>query len=42
MPTSRTFNVVWVGANHGSGLEVTATPDQVVKYDGSEVTVSAN
>ena len=42
MPTSRTFNVVWVGSNHGSGLEVTATPDQVVTYDGSEVTVSAN
>jgi alpha-D-xyloside xylohydrolase len=42
MPTSRTFNVVWVGSNHGSGLEVTATPDQVVNYDGSEVSVSAN
>jgi alpha-D-xyloside xylohydrolase len=41
MPASRTFNVVWVGANHGNGLEVTATPDQVVKYDGSEVSVSA-
>jgi alpha-D-xyloside xylohydrolase len=41
MPASRTFNVVWVGADHGSGVEVTADPDQVVNYDGSQVTVSA-
>jgi alpha-D-xyloside xylohydrolase len=41
MPTSRTFNVVWVGANHGTGVDVTATADQSVKYDGSEVTVTA-
>jgi alpha-D-xyloside xylohydrolase len=41
MPASRTFNVVWVGPNHGSGLDVVATPDQVVEYDGSEATVSA-
>jgi alpha-D-xyloside xylohydrolase len=40
MPASRTFNVVWVGADHGAGLDVTATPDQVVKYDGTAVTVS--
>jgi alpha-D-xyloside xylohydrolase len=37
---SRTFNIVWVGADHGAGLDVTATPDQVVKYDGSETSVS--
>jgi alpha-D-xyloside xylohydrolase len=41
MPTSRTFNVVWVGANHGTGVEITATADQSVKYDGSAVTVTA-
>ena len=41
MPASRTFNVVWVGANHGSGIDVTATADQVVKYDGSAVVVTA-
>jgi alpha-D-xyloside xylohydrolase len=41
MPTGRTFNVVWVGADHGVGVDVTATADQSVKYDGSEVTVSA-
>lgn len=40
MPTSRTFNIVWVGADHGAGLDVTATADQVVKYDGSETSVS--
>ena len=34
MPTSRTFNIVWVGPNHGNDVDVTATPDQVVKYDG--------
>jgi alpha-D-xyloside xylohydrolase len=42
MPASRTFNVVWVGANHGAGVEVSATADQSVKYDGSEVVVTAN
>jgi len=41
MLTSRTFNVVWVGPNHGAGLAVTATPDQAVKYDGTQVVVSA-
>ena len=41
MPTSRTFNVVWVGPNHGGGAETSAEPDQGVRYDGSEVTVSA-
>jgi alpha-D-xyloside xylohydrolase len=41
MLASRTFNVVWVGTSHGSGGEVTATPDLVVNYDGTAVTVSA-
>jgi alpha-D-xyloside xylohydrolase len=41
MPTSRTFNVVWVGADHGAGIDVTATADQTIKYDGSEASVSA-
>ncbi len=39
MPTSRTFNVVWVGADHGVGVDVTAVADQTIKYDGSEVSV---
>jgi alpha-D-xyloside xylohydrolase len=41
MPASRTFNVVWVGASHGAGIDVTATADQTVKYDGTEVSVTA-
>jgi alpha-D-xyloside xylohydrolase len=39
---TRTFNVVWVAANHGSGGAVTATADQVVKYDGTQVVVTAH
>ena len=40
MPTNRTFNVVWVGANHGHGVEVVAAPDKVVPYSGSAVVVT--
>jgi hypothetical protein len=36
----RTFNVVWVGANHGIGVGVT-TADRIVEYDGSPVIVAA-
>jgi alpha-D-xyloside xylohydrolase len=42
MLASRTFNIVWVGASHGNGLTVTATPDKTVTYNGSSVVVSAN
>jgi alpha-D-xyloside xylohydrolase len=41
MPTTRTFNVVFVGANHGSGIGVTGTPDQVVHYDGTQAVATA-
>jgi alpha-D-xyloside xylohydrolase len=41
MPATRTFNIVWVAANHGSGVDVTATADQVVQYDGSSAVVAA-
>ena len=41
MPTTRTFNVVFVAANHGSGLAVSATPDQVVNYNGAQAVVTA-
>jgi len=41
MPTQRTFNVVWVSPNHGSGIDATSTPDHVVQYSGSPVVVSA-
>jgi alpha-D-xyloside xylohydrolase len=40
MLASRTFNVVWVGATHGAGIDVTAVPDQVVKYVGDQVVVT--
>jgi alpha-D-xyloside xylohydrolase len=42
MPTTRTFNVVFVGANHGGGVTVTATPDKVVSYNGAQAVVTAN
>ena len=41
MLASRTFNIVWVDASHGTGVDVAATADQSVKYDGSAVVVSA-
>jgi alpha-D-xyloside xylohydrolase len=41
MPATRTFNVVWVGQGHGSGIGVTATADKTVKYDGSATVVMA-
>ena len=41
MPATRTFNVVFVGANHGNGLAVTGTPDQVVRYDGTQAVATA-
>jgi alpha-D-xyloside xylohydrolase len=41
MLATRTFNIVWVGANKGAGIDVAATPDESVKYDGTETSVSA-
>lgn len=41
MPTTRTFSIVFVGASHGNGVAVTATPDQVVNYNGTQAIVSA-
>jgi alpha-D-xyloside xylohydrolase len=41
MPTARTFNVVFVSANHGNGVPVTAAPDQVITYDGTPAAVTA-
>jgi alpha-D-xyloside xylohydrolase len=42
MPTSRTFNIVFVGENHGTGVGVVATADRVVNYDGTAAVVTAN
>jgi alpha-D-xyloside xylohydrolase len=37
MLKERTFNIVVVRENHGNGVGITQQPDQVQKYDGSEV-----
>lgn len=39
MPQRRVFHVVLVHGSHGSG-EATASPDRVVRYDGSAIQVS--
>jgi alpha-D-xyloside xylohydrolase len=41
MLTSRTFNIVFVGDGHGTGVEVNATGDQIIRYDGTEAVVTA-
>jgi len=41
MVKARTFNVIWVSANHGAGIPVTEKPDAVVHYTGKAVKVSA-
>jgi alpha-D-xyloside xylohydrolase len=35
----RTFQIVIVGKNHGTGVEVTSNPDKVVSYSGEQQTV---
>ncbi len=40
MLSTRTFNVVIVGSGHGAGPGVTANPDHVVSYDGTEMVIS--
>jgi alpha-D-xyloside xylohydrolase len=40
MLESRTFNVVLVGPEKGVGIDVAATPDKTIKYDGSETSVT--
>lgn len=41
MPRTRVFRVVFVAPGHGVGVASTAVPDQQVRYEGKEVTVSA-
>jgi len=38
MLRARTFHVVFVGANHGVGMDTEAKPDRVVKYSGKALT----
>ncbi|MBN2202508.1 DUF5110 domain-containing protein [bacterium] len=39
MLKERTFLVVRVGKNHGTGVDVTADPDRTVRYDGKELVI---
>ena len=41
MLKERTFNIVWVSANHGGGIPIAEKPDAVVHYTGKSVKVSA-
>jgi alpha-D-xyloside xylohydrolase len=40
MLKERTFQVVLVGKEHGTGVEITADPDRTVRYDGKEQSIS--
>ncbi len=40
MLENRTFNVMFVGQDHGAGVEAGASPDKVVHYLGKEVSVT--
>lgn len=40
MLESRNFQIVFVDANHGVGVEATDRPDKTVQYSGKEITVT--
>jgi alpha-D-xyloside xylohydrolase len=39
MLKERSFNIVIVGTNHGTGVETTGNPDKVILYHGERQTV---
>ena len=39
MLRERTFNVILVKNKHGNGIDITESPDQVVKYNGTQLKV---
>jgi alpha-D-xyloside xylohydrolase len=39
MPIKRTFHIVWVRSDHGTGVAPASTSDRTVTYDGQAVTV---
>jgi alpha-D-xyloside xylohydrolase len=39
MLLKRTFEIVWIDADHPVGLSLTARPHEVVAYEGKSVTV---
>jgi len=41
MLKERTFNIVWVSANHGAGIPITEKPDVIVHYKGSAMKIQA-
>ncbi len=40
MPAERTFNIVLVGRDHGTGVDICPQPDTTVKYDGRKLELS--
>ena len=40
MLASRAFRIVYVGDNHGVGIEPSASADKVVEYSGKQITIS--
>ena len=40
MLSQRTFQIVFVGDNHGNGIEPVRSPDKVVRYSGKQITVT--
>lgn len=38
----RTFDIVVVRENQGNGISIVETPDQVVKYNGTQLKVMLN
>jgi len=39
MLQNRTFKIVWVGNNHGVGLEPAKNPDKIIKYAGKKIVI---
>jgi alpha-D-xyloside xylohydrolase len=39
MLKKRTFKIVWVSKNHGTGLKIVQNPDKVVKYKGEKISI---
>jgi len=40
MLQKRTFRIVFVGENHGAGIDAIVTPDKTVEYSGKQITIA--
>ena len=40
MLQKRTFRIVFVGENHGAGIDAISTPDKTVEYSGKQITIA--